>query len=148
MQIRFDCIPVDIPSKKTGRIYPLAILNDIANQINTSPQEILIINHVGDWQDVDYSRACGSVTRGSASVIDGILKMTANFLNKDFFLSHPFEFVPCLKNVDLSSGNMMEKFTQLDLIEYSPIGIGNVDSKKVITEYKITYICGQPKSSS
>jgi hypothetical protein len=145
MRIGFHSIPVNIPSKKTGRIYTRDILQNIADQINNSPQEILIINHVGERLELDYSRACGSVMRGSAAIVDNVLSMTARFYNKDFFLAHPFQFVPALKNIDMTQGNMMEKFTQVDMIEYSPVGTGSMDMDNVIKDYVIKYVYGQPK---
>lgn len=148
MRIGFYSIPVDIPSKKTGRIYTRNVLLSIAEQLNNSPQEILIINHVGERRDLDYARACGSVVRGSAAICDNVLTMTARFYNKDFFLAHPFDFVPALKNIDMTQGNMMEKFTQVDLIEYSPVGTGSMDMNNFIEDYQITYVYGQPKGNS
>jgi hypothetical protein len=149
MRIGFYSIPVDIPSKKTGRIYSRAILQDIAQQLNTAPQEILIINHVGERprMQLDYGRACGSVMKGSAAIVDNVLTMTARFYNKDFFLAHPFEYTPELKKVDLTTGNIMEKFTQLDMIEYSPVGEGSLDMWNAIKDYRLTYIFGKPKET-
>jgi hypothetical protein len=148
MRISFNSIPVGVPSKLTKRIYSREVLQSIAEQINTADQELLIINHVGERRDLDYSRACGSVIKGSAAIVDNILQMQARFYNKDFFLAHPYEFKPEMKDIDPTRGNMMEKLTMLDAIDYSPIGDGEVDQSYHVTNYKILYIYGQPKGLS
>jgi hypothetical protein len=145
MRISFNSIPVDIPSKLTGRIYSRDVLLDIAEQLNTATQEILIINHVGERRDIDYARACGSVIKGSAAIVDNILQMQARFYNKDFFLAHPYEFKPEMKNIDPTCGNMMEKLTLLDSVDYSPIGTGELDPPNIVKNYKLLYVYGQPK---
>lgn len=147
MQIGFYSIPAGIRSVKSGRIYSRDMLQDIANQLNTASQEILIINHVGERLELDYNRACGSVIRGSAAITNDTLTMTPRFYNKDFFLAHPFEFTAAMKDIDLSTGNMMEKFTKLGLIEYSPVGTGSIDMHNNVRDYKITYVYGQPKGN-
>jgi len=152
MQIRFNSIPVDVPSKKTSRIFTREVLQDIANQINIATAEIPIINHVGDRTEWESSRSCGTVIKGSANIVDNVLTMEARFFNKDFFLAHPYEFSPNMANIDPTSGNMMEKLTLLDAIEYSPVGIGDVeivgegcDCRRIVKSYNLLYVYGQPK---
>jgi len=152
MQIRFNSIPVDVPSKKTSRIFTREVLQDITNQINIATAEIPIINHVGDRTEWESSRSCGTVIKGSANIVDNVLTMEARFFNKDFFLAHPYEFSPELVNIDPTSGNMMEKLTLHNMIEYSPVGTGEVDiiqsdgiRKFVVKNYNLLYVYGQPK---
>lgn len=139
----------------TGRVFSQEVLLDIANQMNTTDKEFYIINICGDRPEVDVSRICGSLIRGSARLVDNILATDVQFLSKDFFLAHPYNYDPeTMKEMDVTQGNMMEKMSALGQIAYSPIGMGTLETPlkdlrkptlQIVKEYKLLYIYGQPK---
>jgi len=150
MRIKFDCIAAGVPSPKTHRVYPEDTLRSIVKQLNE--QSFFIINVVGDHSEPDFSRVCGSSIKGTALLQSGVVSVDVAFLDKNYFLAHPFDYTDEMKNMDMQTGNVMEKLTSLNMIDYSPIGTGEVNAlfvknKKqlIVTDYTLLYIFGQPR---
>lgn len=139
-------IVVDKPSP-SGRIFPRKICEEILLRINSIDEPVFIVNRVGVTDNVDMSRVCGSLIKGSA-VIEASGEITAevSFFSIQFSLAQPFDAFkyPHVGTSGGGRGNAVAQLAESGGIKFMACGKGSVNADKSVESYTLEYIYTEP----
>jgi hypothetical protein len=141
-------IVADKPSLASGRIFPRSICEEIVNRINNDTEPLFIVNRVGLTEDVDMSRAVGTVVKTSARIEEsGEISAEVSFFLRQFALAQPFDAqkYPQVGTQDGGRSNAVGQLADAGGLKFMACGSGALSSdNKTVTEYSLKYIYTEP----
>ena len=119
-----DLMEAGVPTKE-GRIYPTVVVENILGQLQHSPvtiEEVSPLERKAKGIPVCYSWPEHAMAKSSdAEIVDNHLKIKFDVINNKY-------------------GKLLKKTYDEHKLKYIPVGIGDVNEKNEVTEYKIQYV--------